>query len=90
MRSVAPVVALDLTYTVKVQQRGDLLKADEFLSNVTEYRLGGQICHYGTEIVVKPYCAQLVRVSAENMKSDVSDMPQSNGGSKYIFPMVGE
>lgn len=90
MRSAALVLALDLTYTIKVQQRGDLLKADKFLSNITEYRLGGQICHYGTEVAVKAYCAQLMRASAENMGSEVLDMPPSNGGSKCIFPMAGE
>jgi hypothetical protein len=65
MRLVAPVVVLDLTYTIKVQQRRNLLKTDKFLSNVAKYRLRGQICHYGTEITVKAYRAQLVEVSAK-------------------------
>lgn len=87
---MALVVALNPTYTIKVQQRSNLLKADKFLSNVAEYRLRGQICHYGAEITIKAYRAQLVEASAENMRSGVLDTPQSNAGSKYISPMVGE
>lgn len=87
---MTPAVILGLTYTIKVQQRGNLLKADKLLSNVTEYCLRGQICHYGAEIAVKAYCAQLVEASVKNMKLEDLNVPQNNGGSKCIFPMVGE